>query len=81
MTTRYAVKVTCDEQRSNNCHGLLLFEGGRSLLTENVQRRLEARGWWRGYTAERSHDVCPACQEHTTGERAAEPTPARGARG
>lgn len=70
MSTVYRVVVTCDEQKSDRCLGLLEVTAGRLFGDERVLPAAEEHGWLRGYGAEQTDDVCPACRVQLATEHA-----------
>ena len=62
MSTTYRVVVTCDEQKSDRCLGLLELSGDRPEVCDRVVLVPERAGWLRGYGGAQTYDVCPACR-------------------
>lgn len=62
MSTQYRVVVHCDEKAVPDCHGLTEVSARAPLGDERANPVLEARGWLRGYRADGTYDVCPACR-------------------
>lgn len=66
MTTTYRAVITCDEQRSPKCLGLLELSGPTIRVVDRAAFVPMEQGWLRGYGPDQTYDVCPACQSPVT---------------
>jgi len=77
MSTTYRVIIHCDENDSSQCHGLLEISDKNVRFLSSTHSAVEGRGWLRGYAADDTYDVCPACRPKVEA-RLPNPAPERG---
>ena len=67
MSTTYRAVITCDEQRTPKCLGLLELSGPTIRIVDRAAFVPMEQGWLRGYGVDSvTYDVCPACQSPVT---------------
>lgn len=77
MTSVYRLVVTCDENLSDKCVGLVEYSGrDRHALRHRTQIEAnDKRSWVQGFNAQGTYDICPACRPAVEARLSAEKTP------